>query len=108
MKTQREILRSKNCFSVECSDSFSEYSLSFEDAVEACDEYAEQFRPRWIPVSERLPKGPDIVYLVAVKNKNKENGIPLIDIAVFDSDGIWQKSTVWEDVTHWMNLPEAP
>lgn len=75
---------------------------------EAAMLYAEQFKPQWIPVTERLPKGADIAYLVSVKNKNKEGGIPLIDIAVFDSDGIWQKYTVWEDVTHWMNLPELP
>lgn len=63
---------------------------------------------KWISVDDSLPTGSDIVYLVCVKNKNKENGIPLIDIAVFDSDGIWQKSTVWEDVTHWRELPPAP
>lgn len=107
MKTPRKIFNDKY------GESFSNLTGALtESFIECCqnvsEEYAEQFQPKWIPVSERLPKAPDIVYLVAVKNKNKENGIPLIDIAVFDSDGIWQKSTVWEDVTHWMNLPEAP
>lgn len=84
-------------------------SAAFKVAWDVCTQWAiSQMQPEWVPVTERLPQGPDIVYLVCVKNKNKENGIPLIDIAVFDSDGIWQKSTVWEDVTHWMPLPNPP
>jgi hypothetical protein len=61
---------------------------------------------KWIKVSDRLPKLKDEDYLVAVRNKNKENGIFLFDVANFSSDGIWEKSNTWEDVTHWAEILE--
>lgn len=62
----------------------------------------------WTPVTEKLPKIPDNDYLVAVKNKNKEDWIFILDIWVFSSDWVWWKSNTWEDVTHWMPLPLPP
>lgn len=62
----------------------------------------------WINVSEKLPLDTDKDYLVIVKNKNKENGIPIFDIANFSSDGIWIKNNTWEDVVCWSELPEPP
>jgi hypothetical protein len=63
---------------------------------------------KWISVKDRLPQQMDEDYLVVVKNKNKEGGIYLFDMANFTSDGIWVKSNTWEDVTHWKPLPEPP
>jgi len=62
----------------------------------------------WVAVSEKLPSRPDEDYLVVVRNKNKEGGIPLIDIGNFSSDGIWIKANTWEDVVYWAELPEPP
>lgn len=65
-------------------------------------------KTKWISVSKKLPQRPDEDYLVVVRNKNKEGGIPIIDIANFTSDGIWIKSNTWEDVVFWSELPEPP
>lgn len=67
----------------------------------------EQLEPKWIPVSERLPKKEGVNYLVIVKNKNKEGGIFLFDVGYFE-EGIFYKNNTWENVTHWMPLPEPP
>ena len=63
---------------------------------------------KWISVDDRLPESLDEDYLVAVKNKNKEGGIFLIDIGNFTSDKVWVKSNTWEKVTHWQPLPDPP
>ena len=62
----------------------------------------------WISVKDELPTEMDKDYLVLVKNKNKESGIYLHDIANFTSDGTWSKQNTWEDVTHWAELPKPP
>ena len=38
-----------------------------DDAIGAINEYAEQFKPKWIPVSERLPEY-NGSFLIAVPN----------------------------------------
>lgn len=63
---------------------------------------------KWVSVSESLPSKYDVEYLVCVKNKNKESGIPLQDIAVFTSDRKWVKGNTWEDVLYWSELPKSP
>lgn len=63
---------------------------------------------KWISVKDRLPDRFDEDFLIAVKNKNKSDGIFLIDIANWSSDCKWIKSNVWEDITYWRELPEPP
>ena len=64
----------------------------------------------WVAVTDRLPPRPDDEYLVCVKNKNKEQGIPIQDIKQFTSDGIFVGGSpdVWERVVFWKELPEPP
>lgn len=62
----------------------------------------------WVAVSEKLPPRADEDYLVCVRNKNKEGGIPIQDIGNFSSDGIWIKQNTWEDVVFWAELPKPP
>jgi len=62
----------------------------------------------WVAVSEKLPPRPDEDYLVCVRNKNKEGGIPIQDIGNFSSDGVWIKQNTWEDVVFWAELPKPP
>ena len=63
---------------------------------------------KWINVSDRLPTEIDEDYLIVVRNKNKERGIAICDIANFNGDGKWIKSNVWEDVVYWAKLPNLP
>lgn len=44
-------------------------------------------------------------YLVVCKNKNKEDGIYLYEIAYYTGDG-WDNRTHWEDIIAWMELPK--
>ncbi len=62
----------------------------------------------WVAVSEKLPTRMDEDYLVCVRNKNKEGGIPIQDIGNFSSDGVWIKQNTWEDVVYWAELPKPP
>ena len=62
----------------------------------------------WVAVSEKLPTRMDEDYLVCVRNKNKEGGIPIQDIGNFSGDGVWIKQNTWEDVVYWAELPEPP
>ena len=62
----------------------------------------------WVAVSLKLPTRMDEDYLVVVKNKNKEGGIPIQDIGNFTSDGVWVKANTWEEVLYWAELPEPP
>ncbi len=62
----------------------------------------------WVAVKEKLPTRMDEDYLVVVRNKNKEGGIPLMDIGNFTSDGIWVKANTWEEVVYWAELPQPP
>jgi hypothetical protein len=62
----------------------------------------------WVAVSEKLPTRMDEDYLVCVRNKNKEGGIPIQDIGNFSSDGVWIKQNTWEEVVYWAELPKPP
>lgn len=58
----------------------------------------------WIDVKKRLPDNGDEV-VIAVKNKNKEGGIWLFDIAIFYEDsGFEERRSTWEDVLYWKPL----
>lgn len=75
----------------------------------AADEICSLFNViNWVAVSEKLPPRPDEDYLVCVRNKNKEGGIPIQDIGNFSSDGVWIKQNTWEDVVFWAELPKPP
>ena len=62
----------------------------------------------WVAVSQKLPTRMDEDYLVCVRNKNKEGGIPIQDIGNFSSDGVWIKQNTWEEVVYWAELPKPP
>lgn len=58
----------------------------------------------WVKVSTRLPNNGEEV-LIAVKNKNKEDGIWLYDIATYyKDDGFEERHSTWEDVLYWSPL----
>lgn len=75
----------------------------FNDVLELLKE-----QPKWIPVSERLPKKEDIPYdcLVAL-----EHGV-VCEATFLDMDAPYHKwcaNTGWlYHVTHWMPMPKPP
>ena len=62
----------------------------------------EDGRPKWIPVTERLPEesGGYLVYC------GDYDGICILYCEVLKTKSKWR--TKWKKVTHWMPLPEPP
>ena len=55
---------------------------------------------RWIPVTERLPEDGQTVIACVTHRFGDESIIPMV---------FWHESYFhWQDVTHWMPLPEPP
>lgn len=71
----------------------------------------ELFNSEWISVDKSLPSFDngfiDETVLIAVKNKNKEDGIYLYDVCSFDGES-WSKARVftWEDILFWKPIPK--
>src|SRR5574343_107465 len=84
-------------------DSFSEMAWAAFERGFYCG--AESAKPRWIPVEERLPE-PNVEALILCKDGEKY-------LAILRK--LWSEElqwgcchTVFDDVTHWMPLPEVP
>lgn len=62
----------------------------------------------WHKVTEKLPPEEELV-LVLVRNKNKEDGIPLFDVATHDGDAWRPRQNTWEDIVMWaaITAPEG-
>lgn len=90
----------------------------YEDILVAMEEYAEQVKPVWISVKERLPeRGTDVL---AVDNTAGMNGrqsyYEIVEYIGEDEINTWKTIGYhWETqiieadyYTHWMPLPEPP
>lgn len=64
----------------------------------------------WVAVTMNMPPRFDEDYMVCVRNKNKEGGIPIQDIKQYSSDGLFVGGNVdvWERVVYWAELPDPP
>lgn len=58
----------------------------------------------WINVKKRLPNEQCYV-LIAVRNKNKEDGIWLYEVAFWCGDE-FERSQTWEDILYWKYIEE--
>lgn len=70
-------------------------------------------RPRWIPVTERLPKDEkDVLACYGFRHDGKMGGMRFIQPLCyfrFNKEPHWQfEGTNGMEVTHWMPLPEQP
>lgn len=73
----------------------------FEEAADAIEELS---KPRWIPVTERLPDAGERVLCYCRAN--------IYEVMKMRTDGDWAYDTnhvyMHSFVTHWMPLPEPP
>jgi hypothetical protein len=104
-----------------CVDCFSRTHLQAADAIEELqgqiDGWIEQERnallksvPKWIPVTERLPKDIDEEVLVCTEDYGVSD-LGFVTVATYGVSGwleCWERKTYLTAVTHWMPLPEPP
>ena len=68
--------------------------------------------PRWIPVEERLPEYDARVLAFDMRAKNKYIGIWTREKDPDDGNDCWFDSAGWwyafDEISHWMPLPEPP
>ena len=58
----------------------------------------------WISTKKRFPNKQSDV-LIAVRNKNKEDGIWLYEVAFWCGDK-FERSQTWEDILYWKYIDE--
>ena len=77
--------------------------------MQAADAIEELSKPRWIPVTERLPEK-NGKYLCNVKRFGQYAGMQYyyVDVLVFQEDSFFEDGIGTERVTHWMPLPTPP
>lgn len=78
--------------------------------MQAMEDYADQFKPKWIPVTERLPEKSEDPYM-SVEVWVYDSVLGHIRARYSFSLGEWigMAGAPYPDfVTHWMPLPEKP
>ena len=65
-------------------------------------------KPRWIPVTERLPKEEACGCRVLCVLRKKSRGWVWVDDRLFMDGDFWHPKHQKGKVTHWMPLPEPP
>lgn len=90
----------------------SAYECSIIDAQAKEIEKLRAKLPRWIPVAERLPENGVRVLAFNMRAKNKYIGIWTREKDPGDGNDCWFDSAGWwyafDEITHWMPLPEPP
>jgi len=73
-----------------------------DSAIGAMEEYADQFKPKWISVEDDLPELATFVIC------HKKNGLVLGLYYSADREFRYAEQIQRNQVTHWMPLPEPP
>lgn len=81
----------------------AKYDQAENTFTEAADAIEELSKPKWIPVTERLPDQGESV-LVYRRGDNRVQPKMRIDVCPYLGDGIF----CLIDVAYWMPLPEPP
>ena len=120
LRYKAEFLRKANRDSSSVHNSFAETMSQAADAIErliafnamwqGAAEFAKENKPKWIPVTERLPDNIDEEVLVCNEEYEK-SFLGFVTVAIYDGSGwleCWQREKYVACVTHWMPLPEPP
>ena len=114
------ILKDGSCPHEEWEFAAEKYMLQAADAIEeliaaltASNEVIAKSRPKWIPVTERLPDMKDYDYVLGIVNGSDinvrfENAVEMVS---YDPGSGWfmdDYPNAEISVTHWMPLPEPP
>ncbi len=97
----------------QAADAIEELSREYEsvskDLVESVELCRKLKKPKWIPVTERLPENDDFV-IVAIKDEHGDSPYVYSDFGwYFDRAECWIVDTEQRtDITHWMPLPKPP
>lgn len=75
--------------------------------MQAADAIEQLNKPRWIPVTERLPKEGEFVLVYGDLYPNKHDG-GVIAVSKRMDWNYWQGFGRERDITHWMPLPKPP
>ena len=59
---------------------------------------------KWVEFKKSVPQKQDD-YLIAVRNKNKEDGIWLYEVAFWNSES-FERSGTWEDILYWCEISD--
>lgn len=78
-----------------------------KDAQFVCPHCGEELKSRWIPVSERLPEdGVEVLFVDSggdIYMGDHVSGVPQWE----KDNGFWS-GKFYNNITHWMPLPEPP
>lgn len=90
----------------ECPDNYPEDSALMREAAEAIEELS---KPRWIPVTERLPK--EWWPVLGLIQYHDEKEPPAQQVLWYLGNGHWRETwrgdMIESNVTHWMPLPST-
>ena len=104
MKTKEEVLGNNLFYSVEEIEKLRKTNVILQRTLVAMDVYAEQFKPKWIPVSERLPEETGRYWCYV----EEQTDLGLSHYQWNCSFDSLNKAFDRVGVTHWTNLIEVP
>jgi hypothetical protein len=89
-------------------DGWVETASDYEKAADTIEELS---KPKWIPVTERLPK-PDDIVVVAIHDDSGDTPYDVTNVGFYLDVfplGVWVvENERCSYVTHWMPLPQPP
>ena len=90
------------------NENYTEYDIqqAFEKGAQWADNNPKSL---WISVNEKLPSQQEPI-IIAMKNKNKEDGIWLYDLCKFfggdyTDNNNWEEKVNWEKPIYWTPIP---
>lgn len=101
MKSKEEILSTKDSYYSTNVYKTGEKAYRESDVLKAMQSYADQFKPKWISVDERLPE----------RNKNVLVMRRKYELTAFQRDGIFYSNETalkLEGIKFWQPLPPQP
>lgn len=115
MKTAEEIIHKIYMDKYNDTKEGCNYPMYYPNyAIQAMEEYADQFKPKWISIDDRPPNDKQHFdgyhpELGRITNLVFRDGQFIQDADCKANAPCWRKmQTLWIDITHWMPLPEKP